>query len=174
MRVFYALQFTEETKIQLADYRDYVANIAGKGRYVPTENIHLTLAFIGEVGYKEVDVLSDILDEIEEIPRELMINQFGQFLKGDTGIVWVGIENNIVLNNIVKDLRKKLSDNNIAYDQKKFKAHITLGRQVLKFQSNNEFFLKPYKAKVASVTLMESKQIGGKLCYIPLEEKKVI
>lgn len=60
MRLFAALQLSEDMKSALADTAAELAKL-GKGRFTRTENLHLTLAFIGETPASDaaVEALGD-------------------------------------------------------------------------------------------------------------------
>ena len=57
MRLFIAIQFEEKIIDAITDFQDDLKAQGVTGNYTPRENLHITLAFIGEYGKPD-----DILD----------------------------------------------------------------------------------------------------------------
>lgn len=123
MRIFIALQFEETFRQALLDVQSALKASGIKGNYTKPENLHLTLAFIGEYGNPE-NIL-DALDDIEFVPFELSLNGIGQF----ETILWAGLSTNEQLSQNVKRIRRALAEQDIPFDRKRFMPHITLVRQ---------------------------------------------
>lgn len=94
-----------------------------EGNYSPSENLHLTLAFIGE--YSNPEEVMDALEESDFRPISISLDGVGSF--GD--IFWAGISENRALISYVKRLCRVLSDHGIPFDRKRFNPHITLVRK---------------------------------------------
>ena len=90
MRVFFALQPDPDILVRLADWRD--RQFTGTGRPVPPANLHVTLAFVGDVRAGSLDELCDSVDRWCEkaTPRggELVLDQTGYWHR--PGIYWIG------------------------------------------------------------------------------------
>lgn len=123
MRLFIAIQFTPEIKEELKRFQRDLKNNGLMGRYVPVENLHLTLAFIGE--YPDPDDVLDVLEEVPFTPFDLSLGEAGQF----HDLYWCGIENAKGLEAYVRRLRRALAGHDILFDKKKFSPHITLVRR---------------------------------------------
>ncbi len=85
MRLFIAIQFNDEILEALNELQDDLRDRGMEGHYSPVENLHLTLAFIGEYGDPE-EVL-DALEESDFRPLSISLEGVGSF--GD--IFWAGI-----------------------------------------------------------------------------------
>lgn len=123
MRLFIAVQFSEDMLNALLDVQSEMKAFDVRGRYSPPENLHLTLAFIGEYGNPD-----DVIDALNSVPFEpfpLRLDGLGNF--GD--LYWAGIADNPPLTTFVKRLRHALADRNIPFDRKRFSPHITLLRK---------------------------------------------
>lgn len=120
---------------------------------MPAENLHLTLAFIGEYG--NPDNVLDAMDAAPFEPFHLSLDGVGHF--GD--LYWAGIEDNDMLSKYVRRLRRSLSDYGIPFDCKRFSPHITLVRRAA-FQSEPFFDLSPRNAdmEVQGISLMRSER----------------
>ena len=152
MRLFIAIQFSPEILDALVGVQSELKSFDVRGRYSPPENLHLTLAFIGEYG--NPDAVMDALNSVPFEPFPLHLDRLGNF--GD--LYWAGIADNPQLTAFVKRLRRALSDRNIPFDRKRFSPHITLVR---KAEYYGETPLPPVHApegemEVTDVVLMRS------------------
>ncbi len=95
------------------------------GNYTSEENLHLTLAFIGEYG--NPDEVLQAMERVRFRPFDMKLDGYGKF--GD--LLWVGISAEEELFKVVSRLRKELANAGIPFDRKKFKPHITLIRRAL-------------------------------------------
>ncbi len=93
-----------------------------RGNWTKEENLHLTLAFIGE--YPDPDRVMEILESVSFDPIPLSITGIGSF--GD--LWWAGISESEELNTAVRRIRHALADAGIPFDRKKFRPHVTLLR----------------------------------------------
>ena len=123
MRLFIAIQLDPEMKEELTDLQLYMKGLGVRGNYSREENLHLTLAFIGE--YSDPDAVLDIIDQISFEPFRLSLDGIGSF----RNLWWAGLEESAALRSVVKRLRRALSDAGIPFDRKKFSPHITLIRR---------------------------------------------
>lgn len=152
MRLFIAVQFSEDILKALLDVQSEMKAFDVRGRYSPPENLHLTLAFIGEYG--NPDAVMDALAGLPFKPFPLRLDGLGHF--GD--LYWAGIADNPKLTAYVKRLRHALVDRDIPYDRKRFSPHITL---VWRAEYYGETPLPPASApegemEVTYVSLMRS------------------
>lgn len=170
MRVFYAVTFQEETKEKLIEYKNLVSNNSVKGRFTNKNNLHLTLEFIGEVDEKELSSLTNILYKLKNPPKELITSHIGSFKRRDKDIIWLGIEENKELITLQRNLRNLLINNGFKIEDRKYKPHITIGREIVTKGFIDKNIFSPIKIPIASIALMESKRFNGQLVYEPLEE----
>ena len=123
MRLFIAIQFEANILDALTDFQADLKSQGVTGNYTRRENLHITLAFIGEYGNSE-EVL-DAMEQVEFRPIEISLRGVGSF--GE--LFWVGIAENPQLTGYVKRLRRALSEHGIPFDKKRFSPHITLIRK---------------------------------------------
>jgi len=123
MRLFIAIQLTQKVKASLKDVQDELRRRGVRGNFTPVDNLHLTLAFVGE--YSSPEDVAEVMDSLAFPPICLRLDSLGSF--GE--VWWAGIEENDVLNVTVRQLRHKLADAGIPFDRKKFSPHITLLRK---------------------------------------------
>ena len=123
MRLFIAIELSEEMKKSLLDIQEQFRRLGVHGNYTRPENLHLTLAFIGE--YSEQDKVLEAMSSLCFRPVELRLRGLGSF--GE--LWWAGLEENGELSRLVTQLRRALARRGIPYDRKKFLPHITLVRK---------------------------------------------
>jgi 2'-5' RNA ligase len=123
MRLFIAINLNDEMKDALMDIQDTMRTYGVRGKETPPENMHLTLAFIGE--YDDPERVKEIVESIEIRPFEMSLSGIGAF--GD--LWWVGTNNSAPLMAISRRLRRALAEAGIPFDRKKFSPHITIIRR---------------------------------------------
>lgn len=124
MRLFIAIQFEEKILDALEDFQDDMRAQGVTGNYTRRENLHITLAFIGDYG--NTDKVLDAVEQADFRPFDISLEGVGAF--GE--LFWAGIAENPELTGYVKRLRRELAAQGIPYDKKKFSPHITLIRKV--------------------------------------------
>ncbi len=123
MRLFIAIQLNEEMKDALIDLQNQMYENGVRGNYTSEENLHLTLAFIGE--YPDPDAVLDAMQTVSFTSFPLVLNGFGNF----GNLWWAGLENSPALQAVVRRLRRALAEHEIPFDKKNFRPHITLLRK---------------------------------------------
>jgi 2'-5' RNA ligase len=157
MRLFIAIQFEDDILDALTDFQDDLRSIGVTGNYTRRENLHITLAFIGDYG--NPDEVLEAMEQVDFRPIEISLDGVGSF--GE--LFWVGLAENPQLAGYVKRLRRVLSEHGIPFDKKRFSPHITLIRKV----SGNWKQISAPKGDmmVKSISLMKSEQRDGKMVY---------
>lgn len=134
-----------------------------RGNYTPAENMHLTLAFIGE--YPDPDRVLELLAPAPMTPVQLAIEGVGAF--GD--LWWLGIRPCPALNDYVRRLRRALADGGVPFDRKRFSPHITLLRRAVPGPRGIPEIAVPAAEMIATcATLMRSDRGKGGVRYTPL------
>ena len=123
MRLFVAIQLSDTIRDSLSAVQTYLRNHGVRGNYTKLENLHLTLAFIGE--YPDPAFVLETMRSVPFEPFRLCIDGFGCF--GD--LYWCGVSEDGRLLSYVKRLRRALAESGIPFDRKKFSPHITLIRK---------------------------------------------
>ena len=103
---------------------------AGKGKAPPPANIHLTLAFVGDVATDRVDALGPIgtAAALAVAPFTLTLDRVGGFR--DAGIAWLGTTTAPPpLGELARQLRAGLRAERFPVDRRAFAAHVTLARK---------------------------------------------
>ena len=123
MRLFIAAKLDESIADKISEYQAELKHVGIIGNYTKKDNMHMTLAFIGDYDYP--DKILDVLKDTSFRPVKLSFDGIGHF--GE--LYFVRLKDNPQLFGYVKRLRKHLSDNNIPFDKKRFLGHITILRK---------------------------------------------
>ena len=134
-RLFVAIQLSDEIKKAVTASLHEMKKQGIGGNYVPTGNLHLTLAFIGET--KETDAVKDALKTLQYKPFKL------------TGAA--------------RGVRSALENAGISYEKDKFVPHITLIRKFT--GNWKKAPIPKGEMMVKKISLMKSEQKNGKQVY---------
>lgn len=180
MRTFIAIELEEEVKDHLAEVQAETQKLCRKGNYVPKDNFHITLHFLGEIEEDDMEYLQDAMYETarRNRPFTLTLDKIGFFPRGNKGIMWAGLEKSTHLQRLFSTLEKSLEQQGFARERKGLSPHITLGREVEPHRSfvdvQKSTKIEPMKVSVRSISLMESVRKGPKLVYVPLFRQNLI
>ena len=157
MRLFVAVQLSEEIKKSITDTMHGLKKQGVGGSYAPKQNLHLTLAFIGEV--EDAAPVKKALANIACKPFKLSLDGMGTF----EDLLWVGVKGNQGLSGAAKGVRDALLAAGIPCDGKKFKPHITIVRRM----TGNWKSVPAPKGEmmVKKISLMKSTFKDGKTVY---------
>ena len=168
MRLFIAVNFNNETRSRLLALRDELCSKSERGNIVAPENLHLTLAFIGEASPKKVDTIKAIMDTVTFEPFAATVERLGTFSRGT--LWWAGLCEDKPLMNLQREVEYKLALGGFEMDGHKYSPHITLGREVI--TDVKPWAIEPFGETVGTIDLMKSERINGKLTYTAIYEKK--
>ncbi len=146
-----------------------------QGNFTRRENLHLTLAFLGEIPPAGVENIKQAMDKVSAGQFSLVISHLGQFKRNGGDIYWLGIEKNTSLLNLHTQLSRELRGAGFKLEERGFKPHLTLGRQIILSPAFDqaEFSRKipPLSQEVDRISLMKSERIAGKLTYTEIYSK---
>ena len=123
MRLFIAINFTDEFRDSLTALQEVLKNGGVSGNFTRTENLHMTLAFIGEYG--NPDEVLDVMESVWFKPIDIELDGLQHF----RDMYFGRIADNPALHSYVRRLRRALAEAGIPFDRKKFMPHITLVRR---------------------------------------------
>jgi 2'-5' RNA ligase len=124
-RLFVAIDLPESLKAQLA--------LIGTGipgaRWVPEDQLHLTLRFIGEVDGLLYRDIKKALFDVNMEPFPLALKGVGTFPpRGQPNVLWVGLEKSDPLLRLQHKIENMLRQAGVEPEGRKFSPHITLAR----------------------------------------------
>ncbi|MDD2497262.1 MAG: RNA 2',3'-cyclic phosphodiesterase [Desulfitobacteriaceae bacterium] len=163
MRAFIAIELNKEIKNNLAQIQTYFRKDYPEIRWVPPQNFHLTLKFLGEVNAGDLQDIKSKLTVISSGFRPFAVRLKGAgFFPGSYNpkVFWAGI----IAEPELFIFAEKINSSITQGDNKKFSPHITLARFNRKFTCGEEL-LNRIKSQVPEgwggmqvgcVNLMES------------------
>ncbi len=139
-RLFVAIDFPTAIRDRLAGL---CRGVPG-ARWVPPDQLHLTLRFIGEVDGPTFHDVAEALHAVH-LPRfELQLEGVGHFPPGgEPRVLWAGIAPSDILARFRKAIERAVVDAGVAPDARRFTPHVTLAR--LKGARSGE--IAPYLAE---------------------------
>lgn len=167
LRLFIAINFSEEIKTKLETIIRGLKSHATKGNFTKRENIHLTLVFIGET--TKMDDVKVCIERIKVSPFTMTLGGLGYFPRDNGSIYWLGVEKNEALTSVHQQLTVMLIKMGFDIERRPYKPHLTLGREVIINKTpmfrDFERKIEPMSMEITSVSLMKSERINGKLIY---------
>jgi 2'-5' RNA ligase len=125
MRLFVGLDFPWETKQLLGSL---AGGIPG-ARWVPPENYHMTLRFIGETPAHRAEEIDHALATLRGRPFPLVLTGVGTFAKGgQANALWMGVEKNPALEALSRKIETALQRAGCEPERRRFTPHVTLAR----------------------------------------------
>jgi RNA 2',3'-cyclic 3'-phosphodiesterase len=174
MRVFFALEPDPATLLQISSWRDRQFTHAGHA--VRAANLHLTLAFVGEIRPHALEKLCMTVDQriARDCPRgaSITLDITGYWPK--PGIYWLGAQNAPgELLSLVRPLANLAAATGGKRDSRAFQPHITLFRQCT-LAPPAPAVPPAFELDYRHFTLFESKQGKGGVSYQPLHSWELL
>lgn len=113
--------------------RQHLAVLAGAGipgaRWVPPENYHITLRFIGETPGHRAEEIDLALAGLRARGFSLTLSGLGTFTRaGRSTALWVGVERNPQLDHLQNKIETALQRIGLEPERRRFQPHVTLAR----------------------------------------------
>ena len=166
MRLFLAIPFPGTVRDVLLNAQAQLRAQGVRANFSRPENFHLTLVFLGETS-RQRDI-QRVMAAITAPAFSVTIGGSGHF--GD--LYWAGVDRHVALESLVSCLRNSLRALGFAIEERPFRPHITLARQVDAVRPP-ELNIPKTSMAVDRILLMKSERINGRLTYTPLFEKKL-
>ncbi len=168
LRLFVALTLERSARREIVRLQEKMWGENGKGVTRP-ENLHLTLAFLGDTDPERVDDIRWAMDKVRTQPPELVFDRIGVFKLRGGDIWWLGIKENKLLEKLQFCLADNLIYKGFKLEERKFVPHLTLARKSRpSYTPRNERLEKVICSQISYISLMRSDQIDGKRVYTQL------
>lgn len=171
MRMFIAIALPVDIQRALEQAQQNLRAYAPNARFVPPNNFHMTLHFIGES-----NDLAGAAKACEEAvrgirPFELYLSEYGSFARGASRTSLIHVDGDLAeLRRLHQTLESALSEQGFKQDRR-LSPHITLARNVF----HNDQVTKALQDccehrsfVVSAITLFESTNVRGRMVYTPL------
>ena len=164
MRLFIAVNLDTKMKQLVRHVQNSFRRQNVRGNYTPDENLHLTLAFIGEYG--DPDAVLEAMESVSFSPFMITMDKVGCF----DNLWWAGIDNCEELDKLAGKLRRALAEAEIPFDRKKFSPHVTFLRKAehVDKAALSHLTIRPVSMKVDRISLMQSTRGKNGMIYTEL------
>lgn len=165
MRLFFALVPDAALRAALGERALAMARQIG-GRAVPPGNLHLTLAFIGEVEAARVAALESIHATLSTEPFTLTLDRIGEW--HHAGVAWIAPGKvPPLLAALQARLNAALAAEGFAVESRPFRPHVTLVRRRARPLADTG--CEPLTWRIERVALMLSEPVGSAIRYRELD-----
>ena len=167
MRLFIAISLDEAVRDAICGIQTQLRSAALCGRMTRRENLHLTLAFLGENPPSQIPDIRAAMETAAGPAFVLQFSKLGRFRRDGGDIWWLGAEESAPLQSLAAALQGELRRRGFALEERKFMPHLTLGRQIQtlpEFDKNSIAGQAPPQ-QVSQITLFSSERVRGVLTY---------
>ena len=165
MRLFVAIRFSPAVLESLTAAISALRH-QGSGTFTRPENLHLTLAFLGET--ENLDAARRAVDSVCGSGRfSFSVGGMGCF----DDLWWAGVEDSLPLKELALTVQSALRSEGFAIEKRSWKPHITLVRRWR--GPKPRVPLSPVSMRAERVSLMKSERIDGKLVYTELHSVRL-
>ncbi len=158
-RLFFALEPDQKVRREINAVQK---TLACSGRMIPTERIHVTLAFLGQQAPEMIPQLCEIVSRLNFEPCTLVLDRLGTFRR--VSVLWLGAT---VIPASLRDfhqaLLSELEKAGIGFDRKAWKPHLTLYRRLRNKPGIMQF--EAVNWRLNQFSLIESINVTGGVEY---------
>jgi RNA 2',3'-cyclic 3'-phosphodiesterase len=163
LRLFFALWPSSDLQAKLAAW---ARQVAGKGRAMRRENLHLTLAFLGDTEAALVPGLIARAAGVRFGHIRLPLDRAGYWKHNR--IIWCGADGEPqALTALVEALRACLDAAGVVFDHKPFVSHVTLVRNATGLPATPAWI--PLVWEAGDFALVSSVRVEGRVTYQVLQ-----
>ena len=132
IRSFIAISIPETILQAIAEAQETLKGYDLGIRWVRKEGIHLTLKFLGNIGWDDVEEIRVAMKEAAKAFSPFTVRGEGIGVFPDLKrprVIWVGVSGEVdVVRGLQRDLESRLNGLGFAREKRAFKGHLTLGR----------------------------------------------
>ncbi len=129
MKLFISINFDEPSKEMLYEHMKLLFEKCESGCFTKKDNIHLTLAYIGET--TQIGAVVEIMDAIDSKAFEITLADGGAFKRSGGDIYWLAVEKSPELVRLQKLLYRNLFRKGVIKEKNEFKPHLTVSRDTV-------------------------------------------
>jgi len=136
----------------LRDTTDAIVKLGFKAKPVRPENLHITVAFLGDLVPAAVETVKRKISDFELTPATLNLNRLGYWRK--PRIIWLGCRDKpTALITEIESLHSQLKKMGFRLDEREFVPHVTLFRKAAK---RPHLAIDPIEWLVLNLTVVRS------------------
>jgi 2'-5' RNA ligase len=154
LRLFFALWPGEAVRASLAQFVKTLKQTT-TARWVEPENLHITLAFLGEVNDEQLPLVDRIGDGMDGQSFELKLDRIDFWPTRE--IVWLSPSSTpAALDNLANGLTAELKRAGFVMENRPYRAHLTIARKAHPGRILSGVLADPIRWNVGSFCLVES------------------
>ena len=129
-RIFIGVQVDRQAQRHINELLRPLKELGRDIRWVPENNRHLTLAFLGNVPVSEVDILVGLFDETywQEQHFRFKLTRLTRFPESTSTIIALTGKPGRPMDNLFQITLRLLQSNDQRIDRKEFRPHVTVAR----------------------------------------------
>jgi 2'-5' RNA ligase len=155
LRCFIALELSREAIDYIEELNSQIKkkNLFS-GKFTDSENLHLTLKFLGEIGETRIEEIKKKLSKLKFKESEASLGEVGVFINKYNSILWIKLQGKQIWN-LQKEIDKNMNELDFPAETR-FMSHITIAR-MKKIFSKNELldYVKNIKTKKIKFKIKE-------------------
>jgi 2'-5' RNA ligase len=124
MRVFVAIDLPDHVRREL----EALQNALPIGRAVPSENLHLTLSFLGDQHETAVEDAHEALDTIRATAFDVQLVGVGSFGHHSPQVIFADVARCPELLELEQRITRSLRHAGLEFQKRRFRPHVTLAR----------------------------------------------
>ncbi len=124
MRVFLAIDLPDAIRGELEMLQEHLP----VGRQVPSDNLHLTLCFLGDQSDAACEDAHEALAEVHAEPFDLRLAGLGTFGKKTAQVIFADVERCEELIELERKITRKLRNAGVQFQKRRFRPHVTIAR----------------------------------------------
>lgn len=131
VRTFVAVEIPANVRARAAELIEILSGAGADVKWVASENLHITLKFLGDVELKETARICEAMQKAsaETSPFPLALRGAGAFPNvRRPRTIWLGTEDDLTMRALHQHLEARLQKLGFRKDGRRFHAHLTLGR----------------------------------------------
>ena len=124
-RLFVAIDLPNQAQAELLALQTQLPG----ARWVPAEQLHLTLRFLGDVEDTVIPLLTAALAGVQETPFDLSLHGVGHFPpRTHPKVLWTGVSPCEQLSSVQQQIESAVQSVGLPAEERPFSPHITLAR----------------------------------------------
>lgn len=150
MRCFISIDIPEEVRREVKRIQEKLPDFSGKK--TESENLHLTLKFLGEIDEEKIEKVKKELKKVKLNKFEAEVKHAGFFDNKKYGVIWLYLSD---CENIQKAVDGQLED--LFQPENRFMSHLTIARVKKKLEDKKEFLEQLNKIKIEKMNFVVDK-----------------